>query len=63
MDLKSFFDLEKIVFSKEELEEPYEDKSNDVIFIRKTTLMKTTLLVPSSIETTYKNSRKKKKKQ
>lgn len=34
MDLKSFFDLEKVVFSKEELEEPYEDKSNDVIFIR-----------------------------
>lgn len=34
MDLKSFFDLEKVIFSKEELEEPYEDKSNDVIFIR-----------------------------
>ena len=34
MNLKSFFDLEKVVFSKEELEEPYEDKSNDVIFIR-----------------------------
>lgn len=34
MDLKSFFDLKKIVFSKEELEEPYEDKSNDIIFIR-----------------------------
>ena len=34
MDLKSFFDLKKVVFSKEELEEPYEDKSNDIIFIR-----------------------------
>jgi hypothetical protein len=34
MDLKSFFDLKKVVFSKKELEEPYEDKSNDVIFIK-----------------------------
>lgn len=34
MNLKSFFDLEKVVFNKEELEEPYEDKSNNVIFIK-----------------------------
>ena len=34
MDLKSFFDLEKIVLSNEELEAPYEDKPTDVIFIR-----------------------------
>ena len=61
MNLKSFFDLEKVVFSKEELEEPYEDKSNDVIFIREDNSYEKTLLVPSPIETTYKNSRKKKK--
>ena len=35
MDLKSFFDLEKVVFNKEELEAPYEDKPTDIIFIRK----------------------------
>ena len=35
MDLKSFFDLEKVVFSNEELEDPYEDELADVIFIRK----------------------------
>lgn len=35
MNLKSFFDLEKVVFSKEELEAPYEDELADVIFIRK----------------------------
>lgn len=34
MDLKSFFDLEKIVFSNEELEDPYENEPTDVIFIR-----------------------------
>lgn len=34
MNLKSFFDLEKVVFNKEELEAPYEDKPTDVIFIR-----------------------------
>lgn len=34
MDLKSFFDLEKVVFSKEELEAPYEDKPTNVIFRR-----------------------------
>ena len=34
MNLKSFFDLEKVVFSKEELEAPYEDKPTDIIFIR-----------------------------
>lgn len=35
MNLKSFFDLEKVVFSKKELEAPCEDKPTDVIFIRK----------------------------
>lgn len=34
MDLKSFFDLEKVVFSKEELKTPYEDEPTSVIFIR-----------------------------
>ena len=34
MDLKSFFDLEKVVFSKEDLEAPYEDKPTDSIFIK-----------------------------
>lgn len=34
MDLKSFFDLEKVVFNNEKLEAPYEDKPTDVIFIR-----------------------------
>lgn len=34
MDLKSFFDLEKVVFSKEDLEAPYENEPTDVIFIR-----------------------------
>lgn len=34
MNLKSFFDLEKVTFSKEELEAPYENKPTDVIFIR-----------------------------
>ena len=40
MDLKSFFDLEKVVFSNEELEAPYEDNNSskskpaNVIFSR-----------------------------
>ena len=34
MDLKSFFDLEKVVFSKDELEAPYEDTPTDIIFIK-----------------------------
>lgn len=34
MDLKSFFDLKKVVFSKEELKAPYEDEPTSVIFIR-----------------------------
>ena len=34
MDLKSFFDLEKVVFSKEEFEALYENEPTDVIFIR-----------------------------
>ena len=34
MNLKSFFDLKKVVFSKEELEAPYEDKPTDIIFIK-----------------------------
>lgn len=34
MDLKSFFDLEKVVFSKEKLKTPYEDEPTSVIFIR-----------------------------
>lgn len=35
MDLKSFFDLEKVVFSRDELEAPYEDKPTNIIFSRK----------------------------
>lgn len=35
IDLKSFFELEKVVFSRDELEAPYEDKPTDIIFIRK----------------------------
>lgn len=34
MDLKSFFDLEKIVFSKEKLDAPYENELANIIFIR-----------------------------
>lgn len=34
MDLKWFFDLEKIIFSKENLEAPYENKPTDVIVSR-----------------------------
>lgn len=34
MDLKLFFDLEKVIFSNEELEAPYENEPTDVIFIR-----------------------------
>ena len=34
MDIKSFFDLEKVVFSNEELEAPYENEPTDVIFIK-----------------------------
>ena len=34
MNLKSFFNLEKVVFSNEELEAPYENEPTDVIFIR-----------------------------
>lgn len=34
MNLKSFFDLEKVIFSKEELEAPYKDKPTDIIFIK-----------------------------
>lgn len=34
MDLKSFFDLEKVVFNNEKLEAPCENEPTDVIFIR-----------------------------
>ena len=34
MDLKSFFNLENVVFSREDLETPYEDKPTDIIFIK-----------------------------
>lgn len=34
MDLKSFFDLEKVVFSNEKLKTPYENEPTDVIFNR-----------------------------
>lgn len=34
MDLKSFFDLKKVIFSRDELETPYKDKPTDVIFHR-----------------------------
>ena len=34
MGLKSFFDLEKVGFSKEDLEAPYEDKPTNIIFSR-----------------------------
>lgn len=34
MNLKSFFDLENVVFSREDLETPYEDKPTDIIFIK-----------------------------
>ena len=34
MDLKSFFDLEKVVFSKDKLKAPYENKPTDIIFSR-----------------------------
>lgn len=34
MNLKSFFDLEKVVFSKEELKTPYKNEPTDVIFSR-----------------------------
>lgn len=34
MNIKSFFDLEKVVFSRDELEAPYEDEPTSVIFIR-----------------------------
>ena len=44
MNLKSFFDLEKVVFSREDLEAPYEDKPTDIIFIKKTYPTKKTLL-------------------
>lgn len=40
MDLKSFFDLEKVIFSKEELEDPYEDELTDLIFLRDDNLYK-----------------------
>ena len=35
MNIKSFFDIEKVVFSNKELEALYEDELADVIFIRK----------------------------
>ena len=38
MNLKSFFDLEKVTFSKEELEVPYEDEPTDIIFIKENQL-------------------------
>ena len=44
MDLKSFFDLKKVVFSKEDLEAPYEDKPTDSIFIKENLPYKKTLL-------------------
>ena len=34
MDLKSFFDLEKVVFSKDKLKAPYENIPTDIIFSR-----------------------------
>lgn len=34
MNFKSFFDLEKVIFSRDELKAPYEDKPIDIIFSR-----------------------------
>lgn len=56
MDLKSFFDLEKVVFSNEELEAPYEDELADVIFIRKDNLYEDKPIIFSEETSPHENN-------